>query len=217
MSKVLSSSLCESHGTRTQEGTLDMPITRNMVQAGMKHRGIASYSGGTRGDGSEMLSSMLSTASPEIQKQMLGERLYPLVYQHELGSGDGVSQCVLGRRESMCNGDENHEIDVRDGQHEADFDIGITGIFGCQSGRSCAGAEAIKSDKCINLEVELWKDTKFHVKVIILKNVDSFTKNTTRCSRMINNTNYMLNIFCGHDGNITDDDSEKTVMMKEKR
>nr|GEW71773.1 polyadenylate-binding protein 7 [Tanacetum cinerariifolium] len=51
-------------------------------QAG-SNRGIASYSGGPRGDGSEMLSSMLSTASPEIQKQMLGERLYPLVYQHE--------------------------------------------------------------------------------------------------------------------------------------
>ncbi|GJS37881.1 polyadenylate-binding protein 7, partial [Tanacetum coccineum] len=69
--------------------------------------GIASYSGGTRGDGSEMLSSMLSTASPEIQKQMLGERLYPLVYQHEITSwshGDGVSQCVMGWSESMCHG-----------------------------------------------------------------------------------------------------------------
>ncbi|PWA38487.1 polyadenylate-binding protein 7 [Artemisia annua] len=51
-------------------------------QAG-SNRGIASNSGGPPGDGSEMLSSMLSTASPEIQKQMLGERLYPLVYQHE--------------------------------------------------------------------------------------------------------------------------------------
>ncbi|GJX23550.1 hypothetical protein Tco_0227995 [Tanacetum coccineum] len=65
------------------------------------------------------------------------------------GHGDGVSQCVMGRRESMCNGDENHENAVRDGQHEADFAILITGIFGCQSRRSCAGAEAIKSDKCI--------------------------------------------------------------------
>ncbi|GJU24294.1 polyadenylate-binding protein 7 [Tanacetum coccineum] len=54
----------------------------NQQQTG-NNREIASYSGGTRGDGSEMLSSMLSTASPEIQKQMLGERLYPLVYQHE--------------------------------------------------------------------------------------------------------------------------------------
>ena len=55
----------------------------NIQQAG-SNRGIASYSGGPRGDGSEMLSGMLSTASPEIQKQMLGERLYPLVYQHEV-------------------------------------------------------------------------------------------------------------------------------------
>nr|XP_043613621.1 polyadenylate-binding protein 7 [Erigeron canadensis] len=43
----------------------------------------ASNSGGRSGDGSDMLSSMLAAASPEIQKQILGERLYPLVNQHE--------------------------------------------------------------------------------------------------------------------------------------
>ncbi|KAI3706682.1 hypothetical protein L6452_24591 [Arctium lappa] len=41
----------------------------------------ASSSSGPRGDGSEMLSTMLAAASPEIQKQILGERLYPLVNQ----------------------------------------------------------------------------------------------------------------------------------------
>nr|GEV44564.1 polyadenylate-binding protein 7 isoform X2 [Tanacetum cinerariifolium] len=56
-------------------------------QQGGSNSGIASYSGRTRGDGSEMLSSMLSTASPEIQKQMLGECIYPLVYQHEERGG----------------------------------------------------------------------------------------------------------------------------------
>ncbi|XP_071728275.1 polyadenylate-binding protein 7 [Rutidosis leptorrhynchoides] len=43
----------------------------------------ASNSGGRSGDGSEILSSMCAVNSTDIQKQMLGERLYPLVNQHE--------------------------------------------------------------------------------------------------------------------------------------
>ncbi|KAK2965367.1 hypothetical protein RJ640_024109 [Escallonia rubra] len=38
---------------------------------------------GSGPEGSEMLSSMLAAASPEEQKQILGERLYPLVKQHK--------------------------------------------------------------------------------------------------------------------------------------
>ncbi|XP_023764654.2 polyadenylate-binding protein 7 [Lactuca sativa] len=43
----------------------------------------SSSSPSNSGEGAEMLSSMLAAASPEIQKQMLGERLYPLVNQHK--------------------------------------------------------------------------------------------------------------------------------------
>lgn len=34
--------------------------------------------------GTEMLSSLLAAASPEQQKQILGERLYPLVQKHKV-------------------------------------------------------------------------------------------------------------------------------------
>lgn len=44
----------------------------------------SSSSPSNSGEGAEMLSSMLAAASPEIQKQMLGERLYPLVNQHKV-------------------------------------------------------------------------------------------------------------------------------------
>lgn len=43
----------------------------------------ASNSVGVGPQGSEMLS-MLAAASPEQQKQILGERLYPLVQKHEV-------------------------------------------------------------------------------------------------------------------------------------
>lgn len=43
----------------------------------------ASNSVGVGSQGSEMLSSMLAAASPEQQKQILGERLYPLVQKHQ--------------------------------------------------------------------------------------------------------------------------------------
>lgn len=39
---------------------------------------------GSGAEGSEMLSSQLAAAPPEQQKQMLGERLYPLVSQHKV-------------------------------------------------------------------------------------------------------------------------------------
>lgn len=35
-------------------------------------------------EGPEMLSSLLAAASPEQQKQILGERLYPLVNEHKV-------------------------------------------------------------------------------------------------------------------------------------
>ena len=35
-------------------------------------------------EGSQMLSSMLAAASPENRKQILGERLFPLVNQHKV-------------------------------------------------------------------------------------------------------------------------------------
>ncbi|KAJ9559013.1 hypothetical protein OSB04_013627, partial [Centaurea solstitialis] len=48
------------------------------------NKGMAASSGASNsGEGSEMLSSMLAAASLEIQKQILGERLYPLVNQHK--------------------------------------------------------------------------------------------------------------------------------------
>ncbi|KAL4560443.1 hypothetical protein LXL04_032594 [Taraxacum kok-saghyz] len=47
------------------------------------NKGIAISSNSNSGEGSEMLSSMLAAATPEIQKQMLGERLYPLVNQQK--------------------------------------------------------------------------------------------------------------------------------------
>ncbi|KAD5803121.1 hypothetical protein R6Q59_024673 [Mikania micrantha] len=53
---------------------------RNIVNKGV----ASSNTGGSVGERSEMLSSsMLSAASPETQKQILGERLYPLVKQHQ--------------------------------------------------------------------------------------------------------------------------------------
>lgn len=39
---------------------------------------------GTGSEGSDMLSSKLSAAPPEQQKQILGERLYPLVHKHKV-------------------------------------------------------------------------------------------------------------------------------------
>ena len=44
----------------------------------------ASNSVGTGSQGSEMLSSMLAAASPEQQKQILGEHLYPLVQKQKV-------------------------------------------------------------------------------------------------------------------------------------
>ncbi|KAJ4850853.1 hypothetical protein Tsubulata_032253 [Turnera subulata] len=51
-----------------------------------KGSGIASAGSNSLGavpQGSEMLSSMLAAATPEQQKQILGERLYPLVQKHQ--------------------------------------------------------------------------------------------------------------------------------------
>ncbi|KAI3696713.1 hypothetical protein L6452_29213 [Arctium lappa] len=53
------------------------------INKGIGASSDASNSGGSVGEGSEMLSSMLAAASLEIQKQILGERLYPLVNQHK--------------------------------------------------------------------------------------------------------------------------------------
>ncbi|XP_024984246.1 polyadenylate-binding protein 7-like [Cynara cardunculus var. scolymus] len=53
------------------------------INKGIGSSSGASNSGGSVGEGSEMLSSMLAAASQEIQKQILGECLYPLVNQHK--------------------------------------------------------------------------------------------------------------------------------------
>ncbi|GJZ64585.1 hypothetical protein Tco_0621006, partial [Tanacetum coccineum] len=44
----------------------------------------------------------------------------------------------------------DHGNAVEDRQYEVDFAIGITGIFCCKSGRSCAGAEAIQSNELLS-------------------------------------------------------------------
>lgn len=52
-----------------------------------KGSGVSSASSNSIGavsQESEMLSSMLAAASPEQQKQILGERLYPLVLKHKV-------------------------------------------------------------------------------------------------------------------------------------
>ena len=52
-----------------------------------KGSGVSSTASNSVGDGpqgSEMLSSTLAAASPELQKQILGERLYPLVRKQKV-------------------------------------------------------------------------------------------------------------------------------------
>lgn len=52
-----------------------------------KGSGVSSTASNSVGGGSqgpEMLSSMLAAASPEQQKQILGERLFPLVHKHKV-------------------------------------------------------------------------------------------------------------------------------------
>lgn len=46
---------------------------------------------GVDSKGSEMLSSMLAAASPEDQKSILGERLYPLVAKHQVNTCSQLS------------------------------------------------------------------------------------------------------------------------------
>lgn len=63
-----------------------------------KGSGVSSTASNSVGGGSqgpEMLSSMLAAASPEQQKQILGERLFPLVQKHK------VMNCLLFRRLSV--------------------------------------------------------------------------------------------------------------------
>ena len=48
-----------------------------------KGSGISNSVGGGS-QGPEMLSSMLAAATPEQQKQILGERLFPLVHKHKV-------------------------------------------------------------------------------------------------------------------------------------
>ncbi|KVH99937.1 Nucleotide-binding, alpha-beta plait [Cynara cardunculus var. scolymus] len=58
------------------------------INKGIGSSSGASNSGGSVGEGSEMLSSMLAAASQEIQKQILGECLYPLVNQHKMDNSE---------------------------------------------------------------------------------------------------------------------------------
>lgn len=54
------------------------------VNKGSRVPPAASNSVAAVSQGSEMLSSMLAAASPEQQKTILGERLYPLVQKHQV-------------------------------------------------------------------------------------------------------------------------------------
>lgn len=54
------------------------------MSKGSEVQSAASNSIGTGSQGSEMLSSMLAAASPDQQKQILGEHLYPLVQKHKV-------------------------------------------------------------------------------------------------------------------------------------
>ncbi|XP_043701551.1 polyadenylate-binding protein 7-like [Telopea speciosissima] len=55
----------------------------------------ASNSVGAASQGSEMLSSMLAAATPQHQKQMLGERLYPLVKKHKYDLAAKITGMLL--------------------------------------------------------------------------------------------------------------------------
>ncbi|XP_042516021.1 polyadenylate-binding protein 7-like [Macadamia integrifolia] len=55
----------------------------------------ASNSVGSASQGSEMLSSMLAAATPQHQKQMLGERLYPLVKKHKYDLAAKITGMLL--------------------------------------------------------------------------------------------------------------------------
>lgn len=61
-----------------------MPSGRREVNNGTAVPSAASNSLGAASQGSEMLSSMLAAASPQQQKQILGERLFPLVTKHKV-------------------------------------------------------------------------------------------------------------------------------------
>lgn len=50
---------------------------------------------GLGAEGSEMLSSVLAAAPPEQQKQILGERLYPLVGHHQVKIFSHIPFCFL--------------------------------------------------------------------------------------------------------------------------
>ncbi|GJW47526.1 hypothetical protein Tco_0079172 [Tanacetum coccineum] len=52
---------------------------------------------------------------------------------------------------------KDHGNAVEDRQYEVDFAMGITGIFCCKSGRSCAGAEAIQSNELLSTKVKYYK------------------------------------------------------------
>ncbi|KAM4078488.1 hypothetical protein ACB094_09G041300 [Castanea mollissima] len=55
----------------------------------------ASNSGGVAQQGAEMLSSMLAAASPEQRKQILGERLYPLVQKYKPDLASKITGMLL--------------------------------------------------------------------------------------------------------------------------
>ncbi|KAJ8651039.1 hypothetical protein MRB53_004062 [Persea americana] len=71
-------------GNQQRSGqTKYVPSGRREVNNGTAVPSAASNSLGAASQGSEMLSSMLAAASPQQQKQILGERLFPLVTKHK--------------------------------------------------------------------------------------------------------------------------------------
>ncbi|KAI3474625.1 hypothetical protein Pfo_029795 [Paulownia fortunei] len=70
-------------GVSTYASHLQQPIHSLVSSKDSSNQQPVSIAAGVGVEGSEMLSSLLVAASPQKQKQILGERLYPLVDQHK--------------------------------------------------------------------------------------------------------------------------------------
>lgn len=98
--------ICKWHILISTSHALQRPGQPKYVPNGRQHdmnkgSGVSSTASNSLGGGSqgpEMLSSsMLAAASPEQQKQILGERLFPLVHKHK------VMQCCFTWTNTYCS------------------------------------------------------------------------------------------------------------------
>ncbi|KAG5556748.1 hypothetical protein RHGRI_007124 [Rhododendron griersonianum] len=94
-----SQSLTSSKDSSNQQRSGQVRYVPNgRVREMSKGSGISSSvtsSVGTGSEGSDMLSSKLSAAPPEQQKQILGERLYPLVHKHKPDLAAKITGMIL--------------------------------------------------------------------------------------------------------------------------